>query len=176
MKDRKVVIFQDEFDIVMDQFGAEAFQPRGTSEIVYRIPLVNDLSIWVYSTIYHKTGVSRKPGTDAIRTIMLYQENQGVMNESKTLRTINWEKTLVRKIKSLQKRVTNYRCPWGHPLVKRKRKKGRGKFYDCATFPKCRYIYQGEKKLSEIYDPLSIPPKPENLIQKLLRRIGLQRI
>lgn len=91
---------------------------------------------------------------------MLYRENHGIMKESKTRRTYNWEKNLEKKIKTLQKRATPYQCPWGHPLVKRKRKSGRGEFIGCAAYPKCTYIYKREKLMTEIYDPENIPSQP----------------
>lgn len=59
------------------------------------------------------SGVSRDRGSDAIRTIMLYQENHPVMKESKTHRTTNWAKNLEKKISSLQESVTKHLCPWG---------------------------------------------------------------
>ncbi|MHA2248300.1 MAG: hypothetical protein ACXADY_25345 [Candidatus Hodarchaeales archaeon] len=170
-----VRIYRAEFDKFMTKFNAEQITPRGTSEIVYRIILGNELSIWIYSSIRRKSGVSRPAGKDAIRTIMLYQENHGVMKESKTLRTSNWEKNLEKKIRSLQKRATTYQCPWGHPLVKRKRKSGRGLFTSCAVYPKCKYIYSREKPIVEIYDPENIPPLPETFIQRFLRLIRLRK-
>jgi len=170
-----VRINQEEFDNLIAKFNAEQISPRGTSEVVYRIILGNELSIWIYSTIRRKTGVSRPSGSDAIRTIMLYQEKQGVMKESKTLRTINWKKNLEKKIRSLQKRATPYQCPWGHALVKRKRKSGKGLFIGCAAYPKCKYIYKREKPLPEIYDPENIPLLPETSIQRFLRLIGLRK-
>jgi len=133
--------------------------PEG--EIIYRIALQNDLSVWIYSTIDPKSGFSREYGSDAIRTVMMYKNSKAVMRESKTLRTANWEKNLNQKIKSLSERATEYKCPWGHALVKRKGKKGKGSFYGCAMFPDCKYVYKGEKRLSEVYDPKSVPPRPE---------------
>ena len=170
-----VRIYSEEFDKYMTKFNAEQISPRGTSEIVYRILLGNELSIWIYSSIRRKSGVSRPAGKDAIRTIMLYQEKHGVMKESKTLRTSNWEKNLEKKIQSLRKRATLYQCPWGHPLVKRKRKNSRSLFTSCGYYPKCKYIYKREKPIDEIYDPEDIPPLPENFIQRFLRLIGLQK-
>jgi len=164
-----------EFDKFMTKFNAGQISPRGTSEIVYRILLGNELSIWIYSSIRQKSSVSRPAGRDAIRTIMLYQENHGVMKESKTLRTSNWEKNLEKKIRSLQKRAIHHKCPWGHPLVRRKGKRSRSSFIACAAYPKCKYIYKKEKPLSKIYDPENIPPLPENFIQRFLRLIRLRK-
>ncbi|MFQ5980773.1 MAG: hypothetical protein ACE5OZ_21765 [Candidatus Heimdallarchaeota archaeon] len=149
---RSAEITRQEFDEVMDKFGGMPFKPRGTSEIVYNIPIpqMNELSVWVYSTIHHKSGKSRKTGSDAIRTIMLYQ-GKGVMKEPKTLRTANWARNVEKKVKTLLSYATEYRCPWGHPLVIRHRKEGSGTFYGCAFFPECQYIYRGKKPPSSSY-------------------------
>lgn len=161
----------------MAQFGGMPFKPRGTSEIVYNIPIpqANELSVWVYSTIHHKSGKSRKTGSDAIRTIMLYQ-GKGVMKEPKTLRTANWARNVEKKVKTLLSYATEYRCPWGHPLVIRHRKENSGTFYGCAFFPECQYIYRGKKPPSAIYDPAnmqSLPgsSSPEKLTQRALDRL-----
>lgn len=143
----------------MSPFKARTSIRSIEGEIVYRIPLQNDFSVWIYSTVNPKSGFSKEYGTDAIRTVLMYRNTKAVMKESKTLRTENWEKNLLAKIDDLKKRTTEYKCPWGHALVKRRGKDGKGSFYGCAMFPECKYIYKGEKRMSEIYDPNNIPPQ-----------------
>ncbi|UCE11902.1 MAG: topoisomerase DNA-binding C4 zinc finger domain-containing protein [Candidatus Thorarchaeota archaeon] len=145
----------------MKPFKARTSIRSVEGEIIHRIPLQNDFSIWVYSTVSPKTGYSRERGADAIRTVLMYKNRKAVMRESKTLRTTTWEKNLRQKIEDLTNRTTEYKCPWGHGLVRRPGKKGKGSFYGCSMFPECRYTYKGEKRLSEVYDPKKVPPTPE---------------
>ena len=159
MSRKYTIISREEFEEVMNPYKAKTSIRSVEGEIIYRIPLKNDLAIWIYSTINPKSGVSRDRGEDAIRMVLMYKNTKAVMKESKTLRTSNWKKNLESKIKKLTERTTEYRCPWGHPLVKRKGKGGKGSFYGCATYPDCKYTYKGEKKISEVYDPKNIPPK-----------------
>ncbi|MHA2494708.1 MAG: hypothetical protein ACXAEI_04405 [Candidatus Hodarchaeales archaeon] len=150
-----VKIHQKEFEELMKQFDATTLKPKGTSEIIYRVPIsfAKELSIWVYSTIYRKTRVSRELGADAIRIVMFYQDKKAVMREPKTLRKGKWKENITRKIENLKNRATEYRCPEGHPLVVRERKVDGKPFHGCAAFPQCKYIYQGEKPLSKVYEP-----------------------
>ncbi|MFX0117619.1 MAG: hypothetical protein ACFFB3_23950 [Candidatus Hodarchaeota archaeon] len=136
-----IEIQRKEFDELMKQFNGKAFKAKGTAEVVYRIPTApaKELSIWVYSTIAHKTGVSRRLGSDAIRIMMLYQGKNVVIKESKTLRKGNWKENVKRKIRSLMDRTTEHQCPQGHPLVQRERKKDGKRFYGCVMFPQCKY-------------------------------------
>lgn len=152
-------ISREEFEEIMGPYNAKTSIRSVEGEIVYRIPLHNDLSIWVYSTINPKSGMSRERGADAIRMVLMYKNSKAVMKETKTLRTSNWATNLRKKIKSLTERTTEYRCPWGHPLIKRTGKVGKGSFYGCANFPDCSYVYKGEKRLADIYDPENIPLK-----------------
>ena len=145
----------------MNPYKAKTSIRSVEGEIIYRIPLKNDFAIWVYSTINPMSGMSRERGEDAIRMVLMYKNIHAVMKESKTLRTSNWKKNLESKIKELTEKTTEHRCPWGHPLVKRLGKGGKGSFYGCAMFPDCRYTYKGEKKISEVYDPKNIPPVPK---------------
>ncbi|KXH76203.1 MAG: hypothetical protein AM326_03195 [Candidatus Thorarchaeota archaeon SMTZ-45] len=153
-----VQISRDEFERTMAPFKAKTSIRSVEGEIIYRIPLPNDLSVWIYSTVNPKLGFSREYGADAIRTVLMYKNTHAVMKESKTLRTASWEKNLLQKIKNLSERATDYKCPWGHALVKRRGKKGKGSFYGCAMFPDCKYVYKGEKRLSDVYDPKNVPP------------------
>lgn len=141
-----VQIRRKEFDELMKRVNGQTIKPKGTAEIVYRIPIqkTKDLSIWVYSTIPHKTGVSRKLGSDAIRIMVFYEDRKIVMRETKTLRKGKWKENVERKIRGLMERTSDIRCPQGHPLVQRTRKKDGKPFYGCALFPQCKYIYQGE--------------------------------
>ena len=159
MSRKFAIITREAFDEFMKKYKAKTSIRSVEGEIVYRIPLQNDLAIWVYSTINPISGESREKGEDAIRTVLMYKNSKAVMKESKTLRTKNWAKNLQDKIDDLQERTTEHRCPWGHPLVKRKCRGGKGSFYGCAIFPDCKYIYKGEKRLSDVYDPKNIPPR-----------------
>jgi hypothetical protein len=159
-----VQISREEFEKVMSHFKAKTSIRSPEGEVIYRVPLPNEFSIWIYSTINPKEGYSRAYGSDAIRTVLMYKNTKAVMKESKTLRTANWEKNLLQKIKALTERTTGYKCPWGHALVRRKGKQGKGSFYGCALFPDCRYTYKGEKRLSEVYDPKNVPPRQEKRI------------
>ena len=159
MTRKYTVITREEFEEFMKPYKAKTSIRSAEGEIIYRIPLYHDLAVWVYSTISPKTGESREKGEDAIRTVLMYKNSKAVMKESKTLRTTNWAKNLQDKIEDLTKRATEYRCPWGHPLVKRKGKGGKGSFYGCAAFPDCKYVYKGEKRLSEVYDAKNVPPR-----------------
>lgn len=164
---RKYVrISREEFERFMTPFKAKTSIRSPEGEIIYRVPVENDFSVWIYSTINPKLGYSREYGSDAIRTVLMYKNTKAVMKESKTLRTENWEKNLLQKIKALSDKTTAYKCPWGHALVKRKGKKGKGSFYGCAMFPDCKYTYKGEKRISEVYDPKNIPPRPEGTEKK----------
>lgn len=151
-------ISREEFEEVMNSYKAKTSIRSVEGEIIYRIPLKNDFSIWVYSTINPISGMSKERGEDAIRMVLMYKNTKAVMKESKTLRTTNWKKNLESKIKDLTERATEYRCPWGHGLVKRPGKGGKGSFYGCAMFPDCKYTYKGEKRLADVYDPKNIPP------------------
>jgi hypothetical protein len=155
-----VDISREEFEQVMERYRAKTSIRSVEGEIIYRIPLKNDLSIWVYSTINPKSGMSRERGADAIRMVLMYKNTKAVMKESKTLRTSNWAKNLEDKIKDLTEKTTEYRCPWGHPLIKRSGRGGKGSFYGCANFPDCTYVYKGEKRLLDVYDPKNIPQQP----------------
>ncbi|MFQ5980960.1 MAG: hypothetical protein ACE5OZ_22705 [Candidatus Heimdallarchaeota archaeon] len=141
-----VQIRRKEFDELMNRFNGQIIKPKGTAEIVYRIPVqkAKELSIWVYSTIPHSTGISRKLGADAIRIMIFYEDRKIVMRETKTLRKGKWKDNVERKIRSLMKRTTDKRCPQSHPLVQRTRKKDGKPFYGCALFPECKYIYKRE--------------------------------
>ncbi|MFW9908976.1 MAG: topoisomerase DNA-binding C4 zinc finger domain-containing protein [Candidatus Thorarchaeota archaeon] len=161
MSRKYVDISREEFEEVMEPYKAKTSIRSVEGEIIYRIPLKNDLSIWVYSTINPMSGMSRERGADAIRMVLMYKNSKAVMKETKTLRTSNWAKNLQDKIKDMTEKATEFRCPWGHPLVKRTGKGGKGSFYGCANFPDCSYTYKGETRLSDIYDPKNIPPLPE---------------
>ena len=151
-------ISREEFEEFMRPYKAKTSIRSPEGEIIFRIPLKNDFSIWIYSTINPMSGMSRNRGEDAIRMVLMYKNTKAVMKESKTLRTSNWKQNLEAKIKELKDRTTEYRCPWGHPLVKRTRKDGKGSFYGCATYPDCKYTYKGEKRITDVYDPKNIPP------------------
>ncbi|MBY8998777.1 MAG: topoisomerase DNA-binding C4 zinc finger domain-containing protein [Candidatus Thorarchaeota archaeon] len=129
----------------MSEFRAKEYIKSEEGEIVYRIPLQNDLWIWVYSTVTPKTGVSRNRGEDAIRTVLMYHNWKAVMKVSKTLRTENWKENLREKIKELSERVTDQICPDGHPLVRRTARTG-GHFLGCSMFPDCDYIQRKSAK------------------------------
>jgi hypothetical protein len=138
MTGRFMEITRHEFSKLMSEYKAKEYIRSDDREIVYRIPLHNDLWIWIYSTVTPKTGVSRSRGEDAIRTVLMYQNRKAVMRSSKTLRTKTWKENLRKKIKDLTERVTDEKCPEGHPLVKRTAKKG-GFFLGCSMFPDCDY-------------------------------------
>ncbi|TFG30906.1 hypothetical protein EU528_07550 [Candidatus Thorarchaeota archaeon] len=160
MSRKYVTISREEFEEVMNLYKAKTSIRSVEGEIIYRIPLKNDFSIWIYSTVNPMSGMSRKLGEDAIRMVLMYKNTHAVMKETKTLRTSNWKKNLEAKIRDLTEKTTEYRCPWGHPLVKRTGKGGKGSFYGCANFPDCSYTYKGEKRISDVYDPKNIPPLP----------------
>lgn len=138
MTDKYVEITRSEFSKLMSEYKAKEYIKSEEGEIVYRIPLQNDLWIWVYSTVTPKAGVSRGRGEDAIRTVLMYRNRKAVMKSSKTLRTKQWRKNLREKIQGLKERTTSKLCPEGHPLVKRQSKKG-GFFLGCSMFPECKY-------------------------------------
>jgi len=138
MTDKYVEITRGEFSKLMSEYKAKEYIRSEEREIVYRIPLPNDLWIWVYSTVTPKAGVSRKRGEDAIRTVLMYRNRKAVMKSSKTLRTKQWRKNLREKIQELEERTTDKVCPEGHPLVKRLSKRG-GFFLGCSMFPECKY-------------------------------------
>jgi hypothetical protein len=149
--DKFVEISQYEFEKALKKFKPQRIRPTGVFEAVYKIFLQNGLSIWIYSTIRRDTGVSREKGSDAIRTVMMYRDNRIIQTAPKTLRTSNWDEILIRKIEDMIDMSTDYLDPNGHPLLKKKKKEGKGIFYGCALYPECKYIYKGEKPLSELY-------------------------
>ncbi|MBD3408227.1 MAG: hypothetical protein GF411_19045 [Candidatus Lokiarchaeota archaeon] len=151
MVDTYVDITQREFEKALDKYEWKRIEPWGVEEAVYRIEAGHGFSVWIYSTISTDTGVSREKGTDAIRALLKYKGEKIVANAPKTLRTKNWKKNLYAKIDELMEMVTEYKDPDGHPMVKRKRKDGKGIFYGCALYPKCKYIYKGEKPLDKLY-------------------------
>ena len=142
---RYVEITKKQFDDVMIKYNARAFIPPKTGEWVYEVPVNRDLSIWIYSTLKARGGVSRGSGTDAIRTVLMYQKTRMIMSETKTLRTKNWALNLEKRIEALLQRTTKHTCPDGHPVVRRRGKGGKGWFYGCALYPDCKYIYQKDK-------------------------------
>ncbi len=149
--DRYVDISQYDFEKALKKFNPRLVKPEGVFEAVYKIPLENGLSIWVYSTIDTQTGVSREKGSDAIRTILMFDDRKIVEAAPKTLRTTNWDDNLIEKIESLIEMTTDYLDPSGHPLIKKKKKDGKGSFYGCALYPECKYIYKGEKPLGDLF-------------------------
>lgn len=150
--DRFVEISQYEFEKALKKFRPQRIRPTGVFEAVYKIFLQNGLSIWVYSTIRRDTGVSREKGSDAIRVVMMYRDSRIIDTAPKTLRTINWDEILISKIEDMIDISTDYLDPSGHPLLKKKKKDGKGIFYGCALYPDCKYIYKGEKPLSKLYE------------------------
>ncbi|MFW9910063.1 MAG: hypothetical protein ACFFEF_16020 [Candidatus Thorarchaeota archaeon] len=152
MVERHVDITQDEFERVLAKYKPKRIKPKGVFEAVYKIPLPNGLSIWIYSTINIHTGVSREKGADAIKTVLMYNDTKIIQTTSKTLRVESWKENLTAKLDGLISIVTEYRDPQGHPLLKKKKKEGKGIFYGCALYPECKYLYKGEKPLSQLYE------------------------
>ncbi len=145
MTGRYVEITREEFSKLMREYKAREYIKSEEGEIIYRIPLKNDLWIWVYSTVPPRTGVSRSRGEDAIRTVLMYRNRKAVMKSSKTLRTKMWKENLRKKIQELSERVTDKVCPDGHPLVMRSAKGG-GSFVGCSMFPDCDYVMRESTK------------------------------
>ncbi len=151
MVDRYVDISQREFEDALKKYHPKLIKPKGVFEAVYKISFPNDLSIWIYSTIDIRSGVSRERGRDAIRAVLMYSDSKIITTTSKTLRIEGWKKNLTDKIEEIKAEITEYRDPHGHPLLKKKKKDGKGIFYGCALYPECKYIYKGEKPLSKLY-------------------------
>ncbi|MDF1539862.1 MAG: hypothetical protein P1Q69_13260 [Candidatus Thorarchaeota archaeon] len=154
MVDRYVDISQDDFEKAIEKFSPKLVKPKGVFEAVYKLPLPNDLSIWIYSTIDIHSGVSREKGSDAIKAALMYQDTRIIKVTSKTPRVEKWSDNLREKIEELKALVTEYRDPQGHPLLKKKKKDGKGIFYGCALYPECKYIYKGERPLSKLHEKI----------------------
>lgn len=152
MVDRYVDITQEDFERTIKKYSPVRVKPKGVYEAVYKLPLANELSIWIYSTIDIHSGVSREKGSDAIKTVLMFKDAKIIKVAPKTLRVEKWSDNLREKIDELRTMVTEYRDPQGHPLLKKKKKDGKGIFYGCALYPECKYIYKGEKPLSKLHE------------------------
>lgn len=94
----------------------------------------------VFTTIEQKTGVSRRKGADAIRTVLWDTKNgRPITGKKKTLRIKTWKKNLRPKIEELIEDADDYikacsECN-GWMVI---RDGQYGKFYGCSNHPSCQ--------------------------------------
>lgn len=132
---------EDFFDSLPYTF--EKVQERGTKEVVFETKDVlgdnSTITLRVYSTIDERTGVARKKGADAIRTVLWHTHAKTpVGGRTKTLRIPTWRKNLRGKINSIIEETQQYvtKCDeCGSFMIE---KSGRyGDFLGCIQYPDC---------------------------------------
>ena len=116
---------------------------HSVKEHMYLIRLSSNYGILVYSGILTADNTSRKIGSDAIRTVPVYIDQE---NRIRTLKAVPIVKRLPRWKENLDKRLleeiewfgNSIKCPEcnGSRLLKRN-SSDKGYFLGCSNYPKC---------------------------------------
>lgn len=137
-------ITQDEMADFLAPMGFLPILLPGVSELVYARRQDHDgltLTLRVFTGI-DPNGQSRDKGTDAIRVVLFWRQDDGTITKVATSKRVHrvegWRKNLASRIESI---AVGPLCTCGSPMVERKRRALTGcksTFYGCARFPVCR--------------------------------------
>jgi hypothetical protein len=138
-----VEISKEEFEKALEPYKAQEETHYSHTEFEYRIEVRQYVFIRVYSSISVMTGWARSLGKDAIRLMLMNEQQLGkewpIMKEKRTHRTNGWQARMLEKIEELKTEGMIVRlCPNDHSALKL-RQGPYGEFYGCPMYPNCRY-------------------------------------
>lgn len=121
----------------IDGLEFRQIRPPGTSEIVYEADMqARGFAVRCYSSIV--SGTARGVGQDAIRIVKVFYDVNGKAWPFKAFtvnRIVTWRKNLQRRIIEVRDMPVRV-CPkCGRPM--KERTGPYGKFFGCASYPKC---------------------------------------
>lgn len=139
MASQYVLITLQEMNAVLLARGFRLFDMPYVYERVYCKEVQRGDSIYkvlIYTSIDKSTDKSRTVGSDAIRLVVLNNNDKVIANEKRVNRSENWQYRLNQRIDNWSDGI-EWCIQCGNPLVEKTGKYG--KFKGCSTYPLCGY-------------------------------------